>query len=264
MAPKKQVPTGKSTAIVPWDQKFASAAREAKAQVKNVGSGVNVRFGRGSITVGGVDVPGGKLPCVIVGSCALNAWYEGLYDPNDIQPPVCYAFAEVVGDEEMAPHEKAAKPQNDLCATCEKNQFGTAETGRGKACGNNVRLGLLTAKDVADADLIPTAELVTAKVSTTNVKNFAGYVKMLADEYNRPPWAVVTEISSHDDKNTQIRLEFKMVELIDDDDTLAALEKRTEPVQEVLQTPFAPAAERPAKQSNVGRGSKFASKGVRR
>lgn len=258
MATKKAAAT-KSTAIVPWDKKFADAARDAKEQVKNVGSGVSVRFGRGSITVGGVTVPGGKLSCVILGSCALNAWYEGTYDPNDIQPPVCYAFAEQIGDEAMAPHEKSTKPQSPTCAECKKNQFGSAETGRGKACGNNVRLGLLTAKDVEDAGLIGIAELALAKISPTNMKNYAGYVKSLADEYGRPPWAVVTEISSHDDPKQQIRLEFRMVEVIDDDDTLTALEKRLGGVQEVLQVPFAPPVEK-AHVPPVGRGAKFAGK----
>lgn len=253
----------KTTAIVPWDQKFAKYAKEQKEQVKNIGSGgVGVKFGRGSITVGGSTVPGGKLECVILGSCALNAWYDADYDPNDVQPPDCYAFSIVSDDPEMAPHEQATNKQSDLCADCEKNVFGSAKTGRGKACGNNIRLGLVTAKDAEDANAISTAELATAKVSPTNLKNFAGYLKAIEEEHGRPLWAVVTEISSHDDPKTQIRLEFKLVELIEDNDVLEALEKRFLKIQDVLQTPYAAPTERP---KPVARGKqKFAGKALAR
>src|SRR6185312_13802346 len=166
MAGKKVVATTTkktgSTALVKWDEKFAKYAKETKDQVKNIGTGgVGVKFGRGSITYGDTPVKGGKLECVIVGSCALNAWYATDYDPNDRQPPDCYAFALISDDPEMAPHQAVVNKQSDLCSTCEKNQFGTAKVGRGKACGNNIRLGLFTAKDVEDASNINTAELAT-------------------------------------------------------------------------------------------------------
>jgi hypothetical protein len=254
----------KKNAIVPWTEKFAPYAKAAAEQVKSVGGGVGVKFGRGSITIGGLTVPGGALECVVIGYCALNAWYKSDYDPNDAQPPDCYAFAEVIGDEEMAPHENAPDKQCETCAACELNVFGSAKTGRGKACGNNARLGLVTAKDVEDADGIASAELATAKVSPTNVKNWAGYVKMLADEYGRPPWAVVTEVSSHDDPKTQIKLEFKLVSLIEDDDILTALEKRAGKIQDVLQVPYPAPTEKPVKKVVkkvvAGKSAKFAPK----
>lgn len=251
-----------STSIVKWDEKFAKYAKETKDQTKNIGTGgVGVKFGRGSITVGDTPVKGGKLECVIVGSCALNAWYKADYDPNDRQPPDCYAFAVVSDDPDMAPHAAASDKQSDLCATCDKNQFGTAKVGRGKACGNNIRLGLFTAKDVEDAKGISSAELATAKVSPTNLTHYKKYVDLLEEEHGRPPWAVVTEVSSFDDPKTQIRLEFRMVELIEDDEILEALEKRFLKIQDVLQKPFAAPTERaPTKKPAAGGNKKFAAK----
>ena len=251
----------KSTAIVRWDEKFAKHAKAAREQVKNIGGGVGVKFGRGSISVGGNTVPGGKLECIVAGSCALNTWYEADYDPNDAQPPDCYAFALVGDDPEMAPCAEAANKQSDLCQGCAKNEFGTAKVGRGKACGNNIRLGLILAKDAEEAGDIAAAEIATAKVSPTNTKHWAGYVKMLDDEHGRPPWAVVTEISSFDDPKTQIRLEFRMVDLIEDDAILTALEKRVDKVQEDLQRPYPAPTEKtaPVKRA-VGRAAKFAAK----
>ena len=259
MAIKKQVAAKKTTAIVPWDKKFAQYATAAQEQVKSVGAdGVGVKFGRGSIEVGGLAVPEGRLECVVIGSCALNAWYEADYDPNDAQPPDCYAFAVLTDDETMAPHEACTNKQAELCSECDKNQFGTAKTGRGKACGNNIRLGLITAKDAEDADSAKIAELAIAKISPTNRKNWAGYVKALKEEYNRPPWGVVTEISSHDDKKNQIRVEFKFVDLISDEDVIDVLEKRYLKIQDKLQQPYGPKIDRP---KPAPRGSqKFAAK----
>lgn len=262
---KKAVKKSAGTAIVKWDEKFSKYAKEAKEQLKNIGAGgVSVKFGRGTIEVAGASMLGGKLECVIVGSCALNAWYAEAFDADNPAPPDCYAFSVINDDPDMKPHEQAAQPQSDLCSTCTKNEYGTALVGKGKACGNNIRLGILTGKDVEDAATISTAELAIAKVSPTNLKNYKGYVEAIEQAHGRPTWAVITEITSHNDNKTQIRLEFKFVELIEDDEVLEALEKRFLNIQDQLQTPFAAATERPAKKAVAKKGTaKFAGKGKR-
>lgn len=267
MATGKKASGKKTTAIVPWEEKFLAYAKQTTEQVKNVGGGggLSVRFGRGSINIGDAKVPGGKLECVILGSCALNKWYGSDYDPNDAQPPDCYAFAVVTDDPEMRPHPQAPNKQNDNCATCPKNAFGSAKTGRGKACGNTIRLGLVVAKDVEDAEGAATAEMATASVSPTNQRYYAEYVNALAEDHGRPPWAVVTEISSYDDPKTQIRLDFKMSELIEDDDVLNALEARFLKIQDKLQTPYqAPVAKAEKPKGTVAANKKFAGKVARR
>src|SRR6185437_2185352 len=115
MATKKTA--SKSTALVPWTEKFAKYAAQAKEQVANVGGGgTSVSFGHGTITVGGNVVKTGKLECVVVGSCALNKWYKTQYNPDDRQPPDCYAFAIISDDPDMAPHAQAVDKQSPKCA----------------------------------------------------------------------------------------------------------------------------------------------------
>jgi hypothetical protein len=237
---KKAAAAKKPTEMVRWDEKFSKYAKEAKDQVANVGTGggVSVSFGHGTITVAGNVIKTGKLECVVIGSCALNKWYKTQYNPDDRQPPDCYALAIISDDPEMRPHPQAVDKQSEKCAGCEKNEFGSANTGRGKACHNTIRLSLLTGDDASDAESVAAAELATAGVSPTNRKYYSEYVDLLLEEYGRPPWAVVTEIQSHHDDKTQIRLEFRMVSLIEDDDVLTALEKRFLKVQDVLQKPF--------------------------
>lgn len=261
---KKQ--ESKSKALVPWSEKFAGYAKANKQQVANIGGGgPTVKFGPGRINVAGGDLPGGKLECVIIGYCSFNGWYGGKpYDPDDPQPPLCYAFSELGGDE-MAPHEKATEPQSDTCKGCEHNEFGTAAVGRGKACGNNIRLALLTAKDCEDADFIATAELALAKVSPTNLKAWKGYVNAITDgDEPRPLWAVVTEITSKPTASGMAGhdLEFRKLDDIEENDVLSALEARFLKVQDTLQQPFSPPVERVKKQSrnnnSVAKSNKFA------
>lgn len=252
-----------STALVPWEERFSKYGVEGQKQVASIGTGgMSIKFGRGKIEIGDKLVPNNKLECVIVGSCALNRWNKDAYNPDNKQPPDCYAFALISDDPEMAPHAAATSKQSTLCGECEKNVFGTATTGKGKACANTIRMGILTAKDCEDAAAIAMAELATGGVSPTNLTHFKKYLETILSEYGRPLWAVVTEISSHDDPKTQIRLEFKLVALIEDDDVLTALEKRYLKVQDTLQKPFAAPTENKtavAKKPSGG-NQKFAAK----
>lgn len=236
-----------STAMVPWAERFKGYAKQVTEQVKDIGGGVGIGFGHNDITVAGKSV-GRSIEVIILGSTPHNKWYRTGYDPNDKQPPDCYAFAPLDpehpgltllgSDPAMAPHPSVKDKQATTCAECPKNVFGTADKGKGKACSNTLRLGLLLAKDVADGDGAKAAELATAGVSPTNLKHYKKYVDMLADEHGRPPWAVVTEITSHDDKTTQIRLEFKLVDVIEDVEIIEALEPRFLKVQDELQKPY--------------------------
>ena len=250
----------KSTAIVTWDKRFASFAKQAVEQVKGIGGvGQSVKFGAGgTITVAGGVVPGNRLNVIILVSCFENAWYGGApYDADDPQPPLCYAYGELA--EGMAPHEECQAAQSADCASCEKNAFGSAAVGRGKACGNKKRLALLLSKDIDGADDVSSAELAMAKISPTNLKTLAGYVRALAEDTGRPPFGVVTEISGYPDTKNQYRLEFKMEELIEDEGILDALEARLEKAQEFLQQPYGPPIDRPAKsKKQVGKSAKFA------
>jgi len=264
MSPKKKEA---GTSLVRWQEKFAGMAKAAVEQVKNVGGGVSIRWKHNGIEVGGLPVKDGKLSCVIMGACAFNAWNQNKYDPDNTQPPDCYAFGDNFGDEDMAPHSDSANKQCGTCAECPHNEWGTAEVGRGKACGNNMRIALLVSNDLDDAKSVTGAEIATAKVSVTNVKHYAAYVKFVQEEHGRPPWAVVTEIQSLDDAKTQIRLEFKMVDLIEDNAILTALEAKIgedgAKIQETLRKPFPPPTDK-APKAKAGGSKKFAGKAGRR
>ena len=255
--------TTKPTAIVPWEKKFAGLAKEAVEQEKGIGGGgQSVKFGAGgTITVAGGVVPGNRLEVIVLASCFENAWYGGRpYDSDDPQPPECYGFSVLMDD--LAPHEECQNPQSKTtCAECEKNEWGSASVGRGKECGNKKRLAVILSNDIKSAEDVPGAELATARVSPTQLKAWAGYVRSVADEQGRPPWAVVTEIAGLPDSKTQYRLEFKLVETIDDPKVLDALFARVAKAEEFLQQPYGPPIERAAKPARAGKSQKFAARG---
>ncbi len=264
MAPAKKsaAASKKSTALVRWDEKFSKFASAAVDKEKNLGGAPVLKFSPGAITYNGANMPNGRFQGIILDSAFLNAWYKTPYDQDNPTAPDCFALA--LTDEDLAPHEKSAAPQNEYCASCEKNVFGSAAQGRGKACGNTRRLAVLAAAECDTEDGVAGAELVLAKVSATNLKAWAGYVRSLAESQGRPPWAVITEIANVLDpgQTPSFHIEFSLVSLIDDDEVLTALEKRLAGAQEELLRPFEPTPEGAAKPKPGGGKSRPGAKPI--
>lgn len=125
------------------------------------------------------------LNVVIVDFMAVNNFYEGTYDPNNIQPPACFAIGQ--NPTQLVPSDNAPVKQSDSCAACPMNQFGSS--GNGKACKNQRRLAILPPD--ADAD----TPLWVLDVSPTGLKSFDGYVRSAASKFGLLPVGLVTEIS---------------------------------------------------------------------
>jgi len=109
---------------------------------------------------------------VIVDYGSYNAYYEGRYDPKNIQPPLCAAKGKVII--ELVPFENATERQSDSCEVCPMNQFGSAQSGAGKACKNSRLMALLP------ADFDEETEVTTLGVSATAIKRFDKFVGSIA------------------------------------------------------------------------------------
>lgn len=134
----------------------------------------------------------GPLSVVILDFRSYNAHYAGAYNPNNIQPPNCFAIGKYKN--EMTPSKNAEAPQADACATCPKNEFGSDPGGgKGKACKNQYRIAVVAA-DFATKD--PNEiEIMTITVSPTGLKGFDTYVNRLKAMYDALPVEYITEIS---------------------------------------------------------------------
>lgn len=259
MAPKK--PAAKSTtALAPFQEKLAQYAKKTVATVAAVGGGTFISFKGGVITVGGNAVPGNVLEVVVLGHVLENHYYTVAFDPDSPTSPVCFAFGESA--EDMKPHDASEEKQCDNCAACPKNQFGTAEKGKGKACGNIVRMALLTRADV-EKD-IALAQPAFAKLPVTSVKEWAIYCKGLESSLGLPPFAVVTKLSVVPDAKSQFKVKFETMATIDDADSIESLINRHEGILPELMTPYSRNVEEeeaPVAARGAIKGSRAAVKG---
>lgn len=93
------------------------------------------------------DEPLTKILAVFAGSSPRisKAFYEHNYQSGSDAPPDCFS------NDGIRPDASVADPQNDLCATCPKNQFGSAVTdngSKGKACSDTRRTAVVPAEDL--------------------------------------------------------------------------------------------------------------------
>lgn len=93
------------------------------------------------------DGPMGTIELVILKANPhlSKTWYENGWDENSNNPPDCSSANGVV------PDNNVPKKQSAVCATCPRNQWGTAANGgKGKACGDHRRLAVTPAADIAN------------------------------------------------------------------------------------------------------------------
>jgi hypothetical protein len=244
----------KSTAVATWQDRLAGMAKEATQQEASVASGQFIGTKAGQLTWNGQSVAGNKLDVVVLDSILENAYYPKKFDPDDPQPPVCFAFGR--DDKTLTPHPDSVDKQHDSCEGCPMNEFGSADngTGKGKACKNIRRLALISAKPLTE-DSVSKGEVAYLKTPVTSVKNWAAYVRTLDALEHIPPLAVVTQIGSVPDAKSQFKLTFNKVENIDEDLTDALL-ARHDIVASEIDFPYPPPVEQKAASSKKPAGKR--------
>lgn len=228
-----------------WDAELAQFASEAVAAVP-LASGDFISTLDGQLTYKGAPVPGNKLQGIILDFVRENQWFDRPYREGEPGIPVCYAFSEGPAHDEgkMRPHPGAAQPQADMCKNCPKNQWGSSPTGKGKACGNVMKLAIVPEGALESLDECPPA---TMKVPVMSVGNFSNYVLDLHSALKRPPFSVITEISTEPNKKSRFRVTFKHPREIASEHLEAIMEKRktvrlAKPYPEIEAAPEPPPA----------------------
>lgn len=259
-----------TTAVVAWEKEMADKARVAAAVNTPMSMGKSITTKGGILAVDGEPVEGNELRAIIIGDIYENTFYTKDYDANTPTVPDCYAFSDpdaTDGKEAVAamvPHEEAENRQGRpadqdqnteyeateaddgqvACRNCWANVMGTANVGRGKACKNIRRLIMITEDGLESAQALLDAETRTLKVPVMSTNNWALHVNKLADEYQRPPEAVVTLIKVVPDAKSQFKIQFEFVELITFDQELYdALKKKMRLVRPILISPYPKAAD---------------------
>jgi len=241
----------KSTAVTTYDEELARYARSSAAAERPTAQSIS--FKAGQISYAGTPVKDNRLACVIVGNAIENRWYKQKYKEGIVVNPACFALepfnmlAEDPQENEealsrAAAHDNSAEPQGagegHNCVGCPKAEWGTdPEGGRGKACSQNRRIIVIPATALQSPEMVDQAEMAVARVSVTSVKYLSAYISKLETSLRRPPWAVVTEISTQPDMKTQFRVNFNAVANVPNE-VLAALKKKCLAAMPLLILPY--------------------------
>lgn len=244
---KQEVIPKASQDVAAWEDKLAEYAKEDSKQ--EVPSASYISLKSGILSYAGTPVPDNKVNVIILDAAFENTYYPGAYDPNKLESPECFAIGKVQDD--MVPHEKAEDKQHEDCEGCPQHKWGSKPNSRGKACQERRRL-ILIPGTVESADDILTAEVAVMKIPVTSVKIWANYVKTLDAMYKRPVFAMLTEISTTPDPNTQFKLNFTPIESVNME-WLDALLKKRKMAQDILMKPY----EKMGEQDKPKEGTKY-------
>jgi hypothetical protein len=133
---------------------------------------------------------GDQIRVVVVEFISSNKYYTGVYNPQNPEPPVCFAFGKVLSD--MEPSANAPEPQHDRCQGCDKNEFGSALTGRGKACKNTRELAVILEEDLEAEE----PSIYQLSVPPTAIRSFDGFVAQCVRVIAGPPIKAIVTVKA--------------------------------------------------------------------
>lgn len=179
-------------------------------------SGHRVSLKGKAFTLPGGESSAGPMSVIVLDWRNTRLYYKGVYNANKPEPPSCFAINKFVDD--LHPSENAPEAQCDTCSECAFNEWGSAPTGKGKACKNGIRVAVVGANPKEDS------QVLTLDVSPTSLGSFNSLVNDLASK-SLLPIQTLTDIS-FDAKETFPKLVFTSDAPITDDDLLIAMKLR--------------------------------------
>lgn len=236
------------TGVVSWQDQLAQMAIATAEAEKPSGNWVSFKGGR--LTIGGQSMKDDKVKCIVINSVFENQWYKSKYDPDNPASPSCYAIADL--EDDLKPHPDSEAPQSPTCAECPKNVWGSDPGGgKGKACKNVRRIGLIADNDAANPQSVQKADVAVAKLPVTSVGNWSTYANQIANVLKLPPLAVITEMSVTPNNKTIFQVDFELVDKINDGPVIQALLTKRKDTMSMMYSGYdknaAPAPDQPRK-----------------
>lgn len=133
------------------------------------------------------------LQLVVVDFVSRNDWYDRPFSKDEMTAPACFAIH--ANPKELVASDNSPIKQNDDCASCPMNAFGSSPTGAGKACSNTRLLAVLPPDADEDTDIW------LLKVSPTAIKEFDGFVAGVNRAFQMPPVGVVVTVGFNEAKD---------------------------------------------------------------
>ena len=136
---------------------------------------ISIKGARFRIVEGGNEtvLDSNTLEAIIVGANPKlsKTWYEKAWTPDsEATAPDCFSL------DGISPHADSENPQNDLCANCPQNAWGSKVTPQGqqiKACADQKRLAIVAADD-------PDGAVYLLQVTPAALKGLNAYQKELS------------------------------------------------------------------------------------
>jgi hypothetical protein len=142
-----------------------------------------------------------------------NTFWEGVYDPGNIEPPTC---SSVDGKTGSAPREDG---KFGSCDTCALNQFGSGP-GKGKACRNQIKLYIQVMKTTVPCALL----LAPTTIAAFRTNYIMNKITQKGLAYSR----VVTKFKSFQKPGeTFFRVAFEVSGIFKDDEATQLKELRS-------------------------------------
>jgi hypothetical protein len=200
--------------IIPFDSAvpahLAGRVGQLSALSDSIGGGIgggadfpriSIKASRFRIVQDGTEtvLPDTTLAIVVVGanSNLSKAFYAAAWNPDaEATAPDCFSL------EGIRPDPDSTQPQNDLCASCPQNAWGSKITDAGtriKACADKKRLAVVAADD-------PTGPIYLLEVTAAALKNLNQYQKELSMRGIAPE--IVKTIVSFDTNASFPKLQF--------------------------------------------------------
>jgi hypothetical protein len=250
MAAKKNTPAKKAPAtssrkdVALWEEQLAAQADVAAKQEESAAGGQFFSVKGGILTWNDAPLPNNQMAVIILDSVLETVYYEGRYDPDTPQSPVAFAFGR--DEKTMVWHENSREDfAGQLCHESDVCQWGSADTGKGKAARETRRLAMIPAGtlnnrgdfEIYDEEHFVDASIGFMKLPVTSVKGFASFVTQIAGTLRRPPHGIITKVRVVPDAKTQFKVLFEPIENIPSD-IMGTIMKRHDEAKSVIEFPY--------------------------
>lgn len=185
------VNSGSSTAIATVDQELDNSVALLKQSI-NAPGGNRIRVESvGSFTTpDGFDL-GSSIRVVILDLINRNFFYSQKYVEGSPVAPDCYSMGSAIAS--LVPEPDSPAVQNESCATCPLNAYGTADNGKGKACQNRFWVAVLLLDDNdPEAHNAPDAPIYMLDISPANRKSLEAYIGNVSRSLGHPIKTIAT------------------------------------------------------------------------
>lgn len=251
-----------ANALEKYKQKMAAKAEQYANEESTPSQFFTTRGG--ILKFGEEEMPGNEMLVIILDAIHENTYYPDKFDSDVMLPPRCFAMSRE--EKDMQPHENVPdtdseeaedsffEMQSEFCDECPMAEWGSADTGRGKACSNRRRLAIIPAGQFVevgkgrkksfemeafeDPKHFEEANIAFLKLPVTSGKNWSKYVHQLHKQHQRPPFGVLTHIYLEADEKTQFKICFDMVEVIEDEAVLEVLMARNTEAEDLIIQPY--------------------------